>query len=209
MPAANSQPVVNLCPPQPVVDLAQQVMGQIDLDAWSSPYSGRITQASRGYDHTALDLEQICAMDWEPPAQGRTLVAVPSGTANGRRLANKALKELRAGRIQEAVLWLGANESVLSLPWLWDHLVLIPFRRLRPLAWEPDLETFYSVSSGSWSLVAYLPPAGPEALRLQRIARFYTCAAAIGRVIADGSSGDSDWELAYEAAFRRPYCTDA
>lgn len=205
MPPTNPQPLINLCPPQAVVELAQQVMGQIDLDAWASPHSGRITQASRGHDHTQLDVDAVCAMDWQCGGQGRALVAVPSGTANGRRLANKALRELRAGRIQEAVLWLGANEALLSLPWLWDHLVLIPFRRLRPLAWEPDLETFYGVSSGSWSVIAYLPPAEPHQLRMQRIARFHVCAALIGRVIADEGAGDSDWAEAYRSAFGRPY----
>lgn len=201
----SSTPVCNLAPPLAVIELALQVMGQIDLDAWASPHSALATSAASGYDHTALSVDEICRMDWQPGGDGRVLVPVPSGTANGRRLANKALREYRKGRIREALLWIGSSEALTTIPWIWDHLVLIPWRRLRPLAWHDELQEFYAVSPGSWSFIGYLPPLESRDQRMARIARFHVCAAPYGRVITDENAGDSDWQDAYATTFKAPY----
>lgn len=180
-------------------------MGQIDLDAWASPHSNLITGSVSGYDHTQLSVDEICSIDWEPPGAGRVLLSVPSGTKTARQLCNKLLGEYRRGLIQEALIWLGPNEAITSLPWLWDHLVLMPWRRLRPMAWHDELQEFYAVSPGSWSAVIYLPPAAPHELRMTRISRFHVCAAPLGRVIAAEDAGDSDWQDSYAATNRAPY----
>lgn len=197
-----------LIPPAAAIGVARCTMGAIDLDAYSCPEANRVVQAARFLDR-GDGLDALLDQDWEPAAPGRLFVGVHSGAAVARTLANKALGEYRAGRISQAVLWLGPNEALPHCPWLWDFPICIPFRRLAPSFWDEELEEPLRVAPSDWSALAYLPPAASGPAFSAALARFHAAAAPYGRVVLDQWSGDSHWPAAYQALLSRPYAYDS
>ena len=96
----------------------------------------------RFLDRDKLDLDTVLAKSGSVPGEKRAFVAPAHGAQWTRRLANKALREYRKGRIDQALLWISHNESLTKLPWMWEYPVCIPFRRLRPCYFDDELETF-------------------------------------------------------------------
>ena len=123
---------VHLAPPPRLVEAAKSVMGAIDFDPWSNKEINRLVNAAKIFDRDKLDLDTVLAKEWELPGE-KGLSSLPAhGAQWTRRLANKALREYRKGRIDQALLWISHNESLTKLPWMWEYPVCIPFRRLRP-----------------------------------------------------------------------------
>ena len=134
----------------------------------------------------------------------RAFIAPAHGAQWTRRLANKALREYRKGRIDQALLWISHNESLTKLPWMWEYPVCIPFRRLRPCYYDDELETFRQVSPSSWSAVVYLPPTDPQMFHA-RVSRFHNTFFPTGPVIFNEMSGQNEWEKAYEVGMKKRY----
>lgn len=199
----------DLIPPFAVVEIARATMGAIDLDAYSTGQVNRVVQAARFLDRSCEDLESILEQDWEPSGAGRLFLGIHSGAAKGRSLANKALREYRAGRLQQGVLWLGANETLALCPWIWDFPVCLPFRRLAPTFWHDELEEPIRVAPSDWSAIAYLPPATSGPAFSNALARFHAAAGGYGRVILDQWSGESRWLDAHQALLRKRYDFDS
>ena len=89
--------------------------------------------AAKFYDREKLDLDTVLAKEWDVQVRkGFSSLQLMERSGLGR-LANKALREYRKGRIDQALLWISHNESLTKLPWMWEYPVCIPFRRLRPL----------------------------------------------------------------------------
>lgn len=195
----------DLAAPAAVIEQARAVLGAIDLDPYTTPINNRLTLAARLYDRDRLDLETVLAQPWEVPGEGRVFVGPPIGAAATRRLVNKTLREYRAGRVREAVLWLGHNETLTRVPWLWDFPICIPFRRLRPCYYDEELDTFRSISPSDWSLVAYLPPSDSADLFHSRLSRFHVAFSVLGRVVFNQHSGEDDWAQAYRIVMKQPY----
>lgn len=193
-----------LIPPAAAIEIARGAMGSIDLDAYSTALVNRTVQAARFLDRSS-GLEAILEQDWEPASPGRLFLGVHSGAARGRSLANKALREYRAGRVQQAVLWLGPNETLALCPWMWDFPICIPFRRLAPTFWDDELEESIRVAPSDWSALVYLPPAASGPTFSNALARFHAAASPWGRVVLDQWSGESRWEDSHQALLRKRY----
>lgn len=202
----NEQPPrCELAPPPEVITLARAVLGAIDLDPYSTPAINGLVGAARFHDRDSLDFNALLAMDWDCPGEGRLFAGPPSGAGVTRRLLNKTLREYRAGRIQQALLWLAHNETLIRAPWLWDFPLCIPFRRLRPCFYDDELEQWRTVSPSDWSALLYLPPASPPVAFATALSRFCVAAAPLGRVVFDSSSGDDTWQHSYQSLIGRPY----
>lgn len=188
-----------------VIAQTRAVLGRIDLDPYTTPVLNQLVLAARIYDRDTEAFDLVIAKEWEAPDDRRTFVGPPIGAAATRRLLNKTLREYRAGRVSEAILWIGHNESIIRCPWIWDFPVCLPFRRLRPCYYDDELEQFRTVSPSDWSAVVYLPPSDNAALFHARLSRFHVAFSAIGRVVFNQHSGEGDWEEAYKAVMRHPY----
>jgi hypothetical protein len=195
----------NLAPPKDVVLNAKAVMGAIDLDPYSTADINRLVLAARYYDRDQQELADILRKDWQASGEKRVLVAPPVGAAATRLLINKTLREYRRGGINQAILWLSHNESIIKAPWLWDFPVCIPFRRLRPVWWDDEVETFRGVSPSDWSAIVYLPPPENPAEFQTKLSRFCNVFSAMGRVVFNQFSGEGDWEESYKAIMKKPY----
>ncbi|MEN9763186.1 MAG: hypothetical protein RI906_3012 [Pseudomonadota bacterium] len=195
----------DLTAPKDVITQARAVMGGIDFDPYTTPYNNRLVLASRIIDLRLTDPELIATMPWEVGEKGRVFLSVPGGGTLCRRLANKALREYRAGRVKEAVIWLGVNESMTRMPWIWDFPVCVPFRRLRPRYWDEEAEQFRPIAPANWSFALYLPPSDNPHDFHTKLSRFHVAFSAIGRVVFDTHSGEGDWLKAYKALTKRPY----
>lgn len=198
-------PKCDLAAPPVVIELARAVLGGIDLDPYTTPINNRLTLAGRIYDRDRLDIETVLAQNWEAGEKGRVFIGPPIGAGASRRLINKTLREYRAGRVQEAVIWLGHNETLIRAPWLWDFPLCFPFRRLRPCYYDEELDTFRSIAPSDWSLVAYLPLTGDSAAFHSRLSRFHVAFSSMGRVVFNEYSGEDDWPQTYEIAMKHPY----
>lgn len=195
----------DLAAPECVVVQARAVLGAIDLDPYTTPYNNRLAIAARIYNRNKVSLDEIIAAPWEASGSQRVFLGVPTSAVACRRLANKALREYRAGRIKEAVIWLANNESMIRLPWIWDFPVCIPFRRLKPTYWDDDADRFRNVSPSDWSFIVYLPPSETPMEFHSKLSRFHVSFSPIGRVIFDQHSGDGDWLQSYKATMKAPY----
>lgn len=195
----------DLAAPIEVITQARAVLGAIDLDPYTTPYNNRLALAARIYDLRLTDPNAIATQPWEISGEGRVFLGVPSGVALSRRLANKTLREYRSGRVREAVIWLGAHESMIRLPWVWDFPVCVPFRRLRPTYWDEESEQFRPISPASWSYVVYLPPSETPHAFHTKFSRFHVSFSALGRVVFDQHSGNGDWAKAYKAVTKQAY----
>lgn len=195
----------DLAPPPEVITQARAVLGAIDLDPYSTPTINQLVLAARIYDRDEEPLEHVVTRPWDVSGDRRLFVGPPVGAAATRRLLNKTLREYRAGRVREAVLWIGHNESIIRCPWLWDFPVCLPFRRLRPCYYDDELEEFRTVSPSDWSAIAYLPPSDSAMLFHNRLSRFHVAFSAIGRCVFNEFSGEGEWEAAYKAVTRRAY----
>jgi len=195
----------DLAAPEAVVVQARAVLGAIDLDPYTTPYNNRLTVAARIFNRNKISLDEIIAAPWEASGDQRVFVGVPVGAPACRRLANKTLREYRAGRVREAVLWLANNESMIRLPWIWDFPVCLPFRRLKPTYWDDDADRFRSVSPADWSYVVYLPPSATPMEFHAKFSRFHVAFSSLGRVVFDQYSGNSDWPKTYKATIKGPY----
>ena len=91
-------------------------MGAIDFDPWSNKEINRLVNAAKFFDRDKLDLDTVLAREWELPGEKRAFIAPAHGAQWTRRLANKALREYRKGRIDQALLWISHNESLTKLP---------------------------------------------------------------------------------------------
>lgn len=194
-----------LAPPEELVLNARAVMGAIDYDPFTTPINNRLVGAAKIEDRTTQELDDIIAKDWDVPGDGRVFVGAPYKSVGSRRLLNKTLREYRKGTVQQAVLWVPHNESLIRLPWLWDFPVCIPFRRLRPSWWDEELEMFRGSSPTDWSAVFYLPPASPPSLFMSKLSRFHTAFCVMGRVVFNEMSGEGDWERTYQRLFKKPF----
>ena len=195
---------VILAPPQDFVLNARAVMGSIDFDPYSTPDINRLVQASRFHDRNTDDLDLLLAQQWDLPGEGRVLVAPPTSAALSRRLINKTIREYRAGRVSQAMIWLSHNETMTKAPWLWDFPACIPFRRLRPCWWDDELETFRAIALSDWSVVFYMPPPDPAQFHA-RVGRFHSMFSPLGRVVFNELSGEGDWERSYKTLLKKPY----
>jgi hypothetical protein len=192
-------------PPREVILMARAVLGAVDLDPFSLPVINRAVMAKRFYDRSLEGVDDICARDWNAPGEGRAFVAPPGTAAEGRRILNKTLREYRAGRIRQALIWISHNENLIRCPWLWDYPVCIPFRRLKPLFWDDDWGEFVDVTPADWSAVVYLPPPDTAVDFHANLSKFHVSFSAFGRVVFNQFSGEGDWEEAYAAYMRKPY----
>ena len=195
---------VHLAPPPRVVEAARSVMGAIDFDPWSNKEINRLVNAAKFFDRDKLDLDTVLAKEWELPGEKRAFIAPAHGAQWTRRLANKALREYRKGRIDQALIWISHNESLTKLPWMWEYPVCIPFRRLRPCYFDDELETFRQINPSSWSAVVYLPPTDPQIFHA-RVSRFHNAFFSTGPVIFNENSGQNEWEKAYEIGLKKKY----
>lgn len=195
---------LHLGPPPELVQAAKSVMGAIDFDPFSTRDLNRLVTAAHFIDRETHDLDTVVAMDWDLPGEKRALIAPPHGAEWTRRLANKTLREYRKGRVEQAVIWLANNEALTKLPWAWDFPVCIPFRRLRPSWYDDELETSRTVCPSSWSSVVYLPPVKANDFHT-KLSRFHNVFFPIGPVILDESSGQRNWEKAYELCTGKKY----
>ena len=93
---------VHLAPPPRVVEAAKSVMGAIDFDPWSNKEINRLVNAAKIFDRDKLDLDTVLAKEWDLPGEKRAFIAPAHGAQWTRRLANKALREYRKGRIDQA-----------------------------------------------------------------------------------------------------------
>lgn len=195
----------DLAAPKDVLLQAKAVLGAIDLDPYTTPYNNRLATAARIYDLRLHSVDQIATDPWEVPGDGRVFLGVPTSTVTCRRLANKVLREYRAGRVKEAVVWLGNHESLIRLPWVWDFPVCLPFRRAKPRYWDEEAEVFRSICPSSWSFVFYMPPSDTPLAFHSKLSRFHVAFSSIGRVVFDQHSGEGDWCQSYKAAIKKPY----
>lgn len=200
---------VDLAAPPEVVVAARATMGAIDLDPYSTPLINQLVLAARIYDRDQEDFDDVLARPWQCAGEGRLFSAPPTGAGVSRRLLNKTLREYRAGRIQQALLWLGHNETLIKVPWVWDFPLCIPFRRLKPSYWDGELEQWRSVAPSDWSAVVYLPPAAPPEAFHTRLSRFHVAFNGLGRVVFDSNSGEDEWQRPYEVLMGRSYCYHA
>lgn len=196
---------LDLAPPQDIILPARSVLGAIDFDPYSTPIINRVVMASRIHDRDQENIEDVLACDWNAPGGKRAFVGVPVGAGATRRLLNKLLREYRAGRIAHAIAWIGHNESIIRMPWLWDFPLCMPFRRLRPSYWDDELETFRTVSPSDWSAVLYLPPADDSYAFHAGLSKFHVAFSPIGRVVFNEYSGEDDWAEAYQVTMKQPY----
>jgi hypothetical protein len=173
----------DLAPPEDVVLGARAVMGSVDLDPYSTKDINRLVMAAKYYNRDKELLEDIVRKDWDARGEKRVLVAPPAGAGATRRLINKTLVEYRKGRINEAILWLAHNETIIKAPWLWDFPICIPFRRL----------------------IIYLPPPEDPMLFQTKLSRFHTVFTRLGRIVFNQFSGEGDWEDSYKVMFKRSY----
>lgn len=194
-----------LSPPIDVITGARATMGAIDLDPYSTSLNNRLVLAARYYDRDTEDFNQLIAKPWESPGEGRVFAGPPVGAAANRRILNKCLTEYRAGRIQQALIWVAHNETLIRTPWVWDFPICIPFRRLRPCYWDEELEEWRTVSPSDWSAIVYLPPATPPELFYTKLSRFHVSFNAMGRIVFDSNSGEDAWQRPYELLTGKPY----
>lgn len=192
-------------PPIEIVLPARSVLGSIDLDPFSTPKLNRIVTAARIYNRHKLELEDILAKEWDSRGEKRVFVGPPTGAAVTRRLLNKLLREYRAGRVSQAIAWIGHNESLIRMPWVWDFPVCIPFHRLRPCYYDEELDRFRNVSPSDWSAVIYLPPADDAYAFHAGVSRFHVSFAPVGRIVFNQYSGEDDWKEAYEVVMGKSY----
>lgn len=185
--------------------MSRAVLGSVDLDPYSLPVINRAVMAKRFYDRSVLSLDDICAKEWDAPGDRRAFVSPPGTSGEIRRILNKLLREYRAGRISQAVIWIPQNETLTRCPWLWDFPICIPFRRLKPLFWDEDWGEFNTLTPAAWSAVAYLPPSDSAVEFHAHLSRFQVSFSAFGRVVFNQYSGEGDWEEAYAAYMKRPY----
>ena len=201
---------VELLPPVDVVLAARMVMGSIDLDPWSCTVQNKLVKSGRYFNRDQEDLDDICSRDWESLGERRAFLAL-KGAKPTRRILNKLLQEYRVGRVKEAVIWLQHSESLSRCPWLWNFPVCIPFKRLRPVWFDDEVETFRSFSPSAWSVVIYLPPSDDAEEYHTRLARFSSAFAEKGRIIHDeiqglgDIDGDGDWEAGFKKATGHAY----
>lgn len=194
----------SLIPPAEAVNTAKAVMGAIDLDPWSSREANAHVMAARFYEKTDR-LERVIHYDWTPPGKGRLFLAATDGALNSRRLLNHALLEYRAGRVQQALIWIEHNETLIKAPWVWDFPMCIPFRRLKPRYYDEGLERLVEVAPSDWSVLLYMPPAHDVRQAADAISRLHTVCSTIGRVIQDADSGQTIWQQGYEVLMGKPY----
>lgn len=195
----------DLVAPKEVITQARAVLGAVDFDPYTTPFNNRLVLASRIIDLRLNDPDLIVTMPWEAGDKGRAFLGVPNNGTLCRRLSNKMLREYRAGRIKEAVIWLGANESMTRMPWIWDFPVCVPFRRLRPRYWDEEAEQFRLISPANWSFVIYMPPSDSPHAFHNKLSLFHVAFSALGRVVFDQHSGEGDWLKAYKALTKRSY----
>ena len=197
----------DLAPPKEVVLGARSVLGAIDLDPYGTKDINRIVMAARYYDRDSEteDFDDVIRKDWKVPGEKRVFVAPPIGAGATRRLMNKTLREYRRGAVSQAVFWISHNESIIRCPWIWDHPICIPFRRLRPVWWCDELETFRTVDPSDWSAIAYLPPTESSDEYYAKLSRFHAVFSAMGRIVVNERSGEGDWEESYRAVTKKPY----
>ena len=105
----------DLAPPADVIQGARSVLGTIDLDPYSSKDINRSVIASKFFDRDKETLDQIIRKQWDVPGEGRVFVGAPTGAALTRRLINKTLTEYRQGRINQAVIWMAHNLSLIHI----------------------------------------------------------------------------------------------
>lgn len=196
---------LDLAPPQDIILPARSVLGAVDLDPYSTPIINRVVMAKRIYDRDEGSIEDMLARDWEAPGDKRVFVGVPIGAGATQRILNKLLREYRAGRVSHAIAWIGHNESIIRMPWLWDFPMCLPYRRLRPSYWDDELERFRNTSPSDWSAVVYLPPANDSYGFHSGLSKFHVAFSPIGRVVFNEYSGEDDWTEAYKVAMKKPY----
>lgn len=194
----------NLLPPAHVIEVARCTMGAIDLDPYSNAEINHVVQASR-YLERDEDMAIATGRHWSPGGSKRVLLAVPNGLRRSRALANKLLREYRAGNINEAIFWSGSNEILASCPWLWDFPICLPFRRLAPRFWDDELEQTARVLPADWSAIVYLPPPSPSSAFIDGLTRFHAAASPYGRVVLDEWNSESRWQECYQASVGKPY----
>ena len=197
----------DLAPPTNIVLASRSVLGSIDLDPYSTKEINTLVQSAKIFDRNDGEdaLHKIISQDWIVPGEGRVFVGPPTGLAPSRKLFNKTLREYRKGSVQQAILWVGHNETMIKCPWLWDFPCCMPFKRLRPSWWDDELETFRSISPSDWSAIFYLPPSSPPSQFQTMVARFHTAFSHIGRIVFNELSGEGDWELSYKSVEKKPY----
>jgi len=196
---------IDFGPPQEIILPARSVLGSIDLDPWSNPLINRLVMAARIYDRDSESIEDILARPWDVPGEQRVFVGPPTGAGATRRLLNKLLREYRSGRVKHAVAWIGHNESIIRMPWIWDFPICIPFRRLRPCYYDDELDTFRNISPSDWSAVVYLPPADDHYGFHSGMSKFHCSFSPLGRVIFNEHSGEDDWTKSYQILMKQPY----
>jgi hypothetical protein len=196
---------IDFGPPIEIVLPARSVLGAIDLDPYSTPKINQIVTAARIFDRDQLGMDDIVSRSWETRGQKRVFVGPPTGAGATRRLLNKLIREYRAGHVSHAIAWIGHNESIIRMPWVWDFPICMPFRRLRPCYYDDELEKFRSVSPSDWSAVIYLPPADDAYGFHAGLSKFHVAFSQVGRIVFNQYSGEDDWAEAYEIVMGRPY----
>lgn len=194
-----------LAPPQEVCLMTRSVLGRVDLDPYSTPLINRMVLAARIFNRELEDFDSILSRDWPMSGERRLFVGSPAGAEETRRLAHRALREYRSGRAREVILWIGHNETLTRAPWIWDFPVCFPFRRVRPMYYDDEMDRFRPVTPAHWSFVVYMPPTDTPAEFNSRLARFHVSFSALGRVVFNQFSGEDDWVDAYKVLMKKNY----
>jgi hypothetical protein len=191
-------------PPKDVIHAAHAVLGSVDLDPYSTAEANRLVTAKAFFDRNSHDIDDVLSLAWDTHPNCRVFLGVPSGASMTRRLLDKLQSEYQRNRVQQAVVWIGANEAITRTPWIWDFPLCFPFRRLRPCYWDDELDELRPVAPAHWSAILYLPPKGCTELFFQSVSRFSVAFSPVGRVVVNDWSG-AEWEHAYAKLFGRPY----
>lgn len=191
---------VELLPPEEFIKGAQSVLTQIDLDPWSSRPATALIQPARSFIKGEKDLSDVMDEPWE----GRVALWITDKQKDAHGLLHKLMREYQTGRCSAALVWFMRGELISRHPWIWDHMVCIPFRRIEPLWYDRDLETTRTIHTCHYSYLFYMPPTEQPAME-HGISRFHSTFASVGRIVYNTYSGEGDWQAGWKLATGRKY----
>ena len=128
--------------PARYIEAARAVMGGIDLDPASCELANRTVRATRFYTAKENGLERPWFGNvWLNPPYGKTIPYVSKGRYMGGgntkdtslqvMFVNKAIKEYKEKRIDQAILLVTANTTVAWFQPLWEYPICTPYPKIR------------------------------------------------------------------------------
>ena len=181
--------------PRPDCRSCQVSNGRYCFDPWSNKEINRLVNAAKFFDRASSTWTQSLHASGSYQGKGHC----PGHGALTRRLANKALREYRKGRIDQALLWIAQRKPHetprCGVPGLGTvqktaSTSMTSWRR-------SDRSSIQLVSSG-------LPTTDPQIFHA-RVSRFHNAFFPTGPVIFNENSGQNEWEKAYEIGLKKKY----